>query len=109
MSRRQVSKIFGRHMSGHQVSNICLGRHISKIGRASYVQASGVQNLLWASCVWASHVWASGVQKLLGRQVSKNEWGVKCPGVKCLGRQMSNICLGRQVSEIGWASHVQNR
>ena len=56
-------KIFGRHMSGRQVSNICLGRHMSKIGKASYVQASSVQKLLWASYVWATHVWASGVQK----------------------------------------------
>ena len=28
-----------------------VGRHMSKIVKASYVQASGVQKLFWASCV----------------------------------------------------------
>ena len=103
MSGRQMYNI----CLGRQMSNICLGSHMSKLGRASYVQASGVQKLLWASCFWAS-----GVQKWLGRQVSKNEWGVKCPGVKCLGRQVSRPHgYRRQVSKklIGHQVSVRGR
>ena len=73
-------------MSRRQVSKNCFGRHVS--GR---------------------HMSGRQVSKNdLGHQKSKNEWGVKCPGVKCLGRQVSRPrgyrrqvskkLIGRQVS-----------
>ena len=67
---RNYPKLVGLHMSGHHVSKNGLGRRVSR-RRMSGRQVSKI--------FWESYVWASGVQYLSWASSVRDWLGVTCP------------------------------